>query len=459
MTTLPRGSAAASHAKHISPMNRILAPLFALVMTVAALEARAQALALDQIDGIVAVVEEDVILRSELQLAVNNIKTRFADRPDQLPPADVLEKQVLERLITMRLQLQRAASAGVRVSDAELEQTISRILQQQNVTMEQMRAQLQRDGISYEEFRTQLRDELTVSRMQQTFVQSRVAVSETEIDILLDSEASGGQSEVRLAYLLVALPDGATPAQIDAARTKIEGVRALIERGEMDFSAAAIRYSDHQTALEGGDMGWRGVDEIPPLFANVLPTMKPGDVSQPLRGPSGYSLLRLVETRDDSAPQKVTEYNARGLMVRITELVDSDKARAKVESARARILAGEDFAVLAKEISDDTISRNQGGDMGWFQLNAWGTAVANEMSTLSDGQVSEPFQSEAGWHIVERIGTREQDVTVEARRNKARETLAKRKADEEYDRFLRQLRAEAFIDNRLLGDEAATPAT
>lgn len=458
MTTLPRGSAAASHAKHTSHMNRILTPLFALVLTVAALDARAQALALDQIDGIVAVVEEDVILRSELQLAVNNIRSRFADRPDQLPPADVLQKQVLERLITMRLQLQRAASAGVRVSDAELEQTISRILQQQNVTMEQMRAQLQRDGISYEEFRTQLRDELTVSRMQQTFVQSRVAVSETEIDILLDSE-SASQGDVHLGYLLVALPDGATPEQIEAARTKIEGVRSLIERGEMDFSAAAIRYSDHQTALEGGDMGWRGVDEIPPLFANVLPTMKPGDVSQPLRGPSGYSLVRLIETRDNNAPQTVTEYHARGLMVRITELVDADKARAKIDAARARILAGEDFAVLAKEMSDDTISRNLGGDMGWFQLNAWGTAVANQLSALGDGQVSEPFRSEAGWHIVERLGTREQDVTVEARRNRARETLAKRKADEEYDRFLRQLRAEAFIDNRLGGDTAAAPAT
>ena len=439
-------------------MNRILAPLFALALTVAALDARAQALSLDPIDGIVAVVEEDVILRSELNLAVNNIRKRFADRPDQLPPADVLEKQVLERLITMRLQLQRAAAAGVRISDAELEQTISRILQQQQVTMEQMRSQLQRDGVSYEEFRTQLRDELTVNRMQQTFVQSRVAVSETEIDILLDREA-GGSNQVHLGYILVALPDGATAEQIDAARTKIEGVRGLIERGEMDFSAAAIRYSDHQTALEGGDMGWRSVDEIPPLFGSVLPTMQPGDVSQPLRGPSGYSLIRLIETRDDNASQKVTEYHARGLMVRMTELIDADKARAKIDAARARIVGGEDFAVVAKEVSDDTISRNQGGDMGWFQLNAWGTAVADHLSGLVDGQVSEPFRSEVGWHIIERLGTREQDITVEARRAKARETLAKRKSDEEYERFLRQLHDESFIDNRLGGATAATPAT
>lgn len=429
-------------------MNRILPPLFALALVVAAPFVRAQALPSQQIDGIVAVVEEDVILRSELERAVGNIKSRFADRPDQLPPQEVLDKQVLERLITMRLQLQRAAAAGVRVSDSELEQTISRIVQQQNITMDQLRSQLARDGVSYEEFRTQLRDELTVNRMQQTFVQSRVAVSDTEIDIALASDANA-QGEVHIAYLLVALPDGATAEQIDAARTKIEGVRSLIERGEMEFSAAAIRYSDHQTALEGGDMGWRAVDEIPPLFANILPTMQPGEISQPLRGPSGYSLMRLIERRDDSAPQKVTEFHARGIMVRITELLDAQKAKAKIDAARARIVGGEDFAVVAKEVSDDTISRNQGGDMGWFQVNAWGTAVANQMNALTDGQVSEPFQSEVGWHIVERMGTREQDVTVEARRNKARETIAKRKADEEYDRFLRQLRSEAYIDNRL----------
>lgn len=438
-------------------MNRLSATLFApafLLLALVASQVHAQALPTQRIDGIVAVVEEDVILRSELNMAVNNIRARFADRPEQLPPADVLERQVLERLIVMRLQLQRAASAGVRISDAELEQTVQRIVQQQGITPDQLRAQLARDGLSYEQFRTTLRDELTVSRMQQTFVESRVSVSDTEIDILLGSDA-GADSEVRIGYLLVALPDGATPEQVETARTKIEGVRALIERGEMDFSAAAIRYSDHQTALEGGDMGWRRVDEIPPLFASVLPTMSPGEVSQPLRGPSGYSLMQLIERRDQNTPQTITEYHARGIMVRITELLDRDKAKARIDAARARIAAGEDFAVVAKEVSDDSISRNQGGDMGWFQLNAWGTSVANQISQLTDGQLSEVFPSEIGWHIIERLATREQDVTETARRNKARDTIVKRKADEEYERFLRQMRAEAFIDNRLA--PASTP--
>jgi peptidyl-prolyl cis-trans isomerase SurA len=359
----------------------------------------------------------------------------------------VLEKQVLERLIVMRLQLQRAEQAGIRISDIELEQAISRIAQQNSLSIEQLRVQISKDGISYDEFRQQLREELIAQRLRQSLVQTRVAVSETEIDIALASE-SMKKGQVHVGLILVGLPDGATAEQIEAAKTKIDGIKSLLDRGEMDFNAAAIRYSDHQTALEGGDLGWRSFDEIPPLFANLVQGMSDGDVSQPLRGPSGYSLLKLIETRENQA-QSVTEYNARGLMVKTNEVVDSDAARAKAQALYERLQAGEDFAELAKKESEDNITRNQGGDMGWFPLQAWGTAVAENLEKLKDGEVSQPFPSEAGWHILKRIGTREQDVTEEAQRNVARETIARRKADEEYDRFLRQLRDEAYIDNRL----------
>ena len=428
-------------------MNRILSALAALLLVLSTSVAHAQALSLDPIDGIVAVVEEDVILRSELNRAVNNIRAQFATRADQLPPADVLEKQVLERLIVMRLQLQRAEQAGIRISDIELEQAISRIAQQNNLSLEQLRTQISKDGISYDEFRQQLREELTVQRLRQSLVQSRVAVSETEIDIALASE-SMKRGQVHVGLILVALPDGATAEQIEAGKTKIDGIKALLDKGEMDFNAAAIRYSDHQTALEGGDLGWRSFDEIPPLFANLVQGMSPGDVSQPLRGPSGYSLLKLIETRENQA-QSLTEYHARGLMIKTTEVVDSDAARAKAQALYERLQAGEDFAAVAKEASEDNITRNQGGDMGWFPLQAWGTAVADNLEKLADNEISPPFPSEAGWHILQRLGTREQDITQEAQRNAARETIARRKADEEYERFLRQMRDEAYIDNRL----------
>lgn len=428
-------------------MNRIRSALAALLLVLSMPVVHAQALSLDPIDGIVAVVEEDVILRSELDRAVSNIRLQFADRTDQLPPADVLEKQVLERLIVMRLQLQRAEQAGVRISDIELEQAISRIAQQNNLSLEQLRTQISKDGISYDEFRQQLREELTAQRLRQTLVQSRVAVSDTEVDIALASE-SMKKGQVNVGLILVALPDGATAEQITAAKTKIDGIKGLIDKGEMEFSAAAVRYSDHQTALEGGDLGWRSFDEIPPLFANLVQGMNNGDVSQPLRGPSGYSLIKLIDTRQQTS-QSVTEYNARGLMIKTTEVIDSEAARVKAQALYERIQAGEKFEDVAKAESEDVITRNQGGDMGWFQLQAWGTAVAENLEKLEDGEVSAPFPSEAGWHVIQRVGTREQDITVEAQRNAARETIGRRKADEEYERFLRQLRDEAYIDNRL----------
>jgi peptidyl-prolyl cis-trans isomerase SurA len=428
-------------------MTRILASFLCLVLATAATAPAAQSLALDPVDGIVAVVDDDVILRSELDRAVANIRTQFAERSDQLPPPDVLEKQVLERLILMRLQLQRAESAGVRIGDLELEQAISRIAQQNKITIEQMRAQLAAEGSSYDEFRQQLREELTAQRMRQQISQSRVNVSDTEIDIALASE-SMKKGEVHIGVILVGLPDGADAEQIGKAKTKIDGIKSLIDRGEMDFNAAAIRYSDHQTALEGGDLGWRSFDEIPPLFANLVQGMSAGEVSQPVRGPSGFTLIKLLETRDQTS-KSVTEYNARGILVQTNEVVDAEQAKAKADALHARLVAGEDFAELARKESEDAITRNQGGDMGWFQLNAWGSAVAQNISALKDGEFSQPFQSDVGWHIVQRLGMREQDVTEQTRRNAVRETIARRKADEEFDRFLRQLRAEAYVDNRL----------
>lgn len=428
-------------------MIRLPARLIALALLLGASPITlAQALHTTPIDSIVAVVEEDVILRSELDQAVHNIRLRLADRTDQLPPPNVLEKQVLERLVMMRLQLQRAEDMGLRVGDIELDQTVSRIAQQQGVTPDQMRAQLARDGINYQDFRQQLRDELIVSRLQQNFVQSRVTVSESEIDNAL--AARGDQNQIHLGYLLVSMPDGASPEQIETARTKIEGIRSLITRGEMDFAAAAMRYSDHQTALEGGDMGWREADEIPPLFTNVLSSMQKGDISQPLRGPSGFSLIHLIDTREQGV-ETLTEYRARSIMVRATDLVTREQARSKIDALLARIQGGEEFAAVAREASDDQITRSQGGDMGWFPLNAWGPAVANVLTGLTDGQVSEPFQSDVGWHLIQRIESREQDITQEAQRNRMRETIVRRKADEEFDRFLRQLRDESYVDERL----------
>ena len=433
-------------------LSSVLAGLLALSFALAPTAAHAQATA--PVDAIVAVVDEDVILRSELDRAVNTILAQYASQPEQLPPRDVLERQVLDRLVLNRLQLSRAQSTGIRIGDAELDQAIQSVASRNRMTMDQLRQRLAADGLGYDEFRTSLREEMVIERLRQRYIQSRVQVSEAEIDQLLAVRAVGGP-EVRLANIVVAVPDGATADQIATAQKKISGVRDVIARGELTFSAAAIRYSDGQNALEGGEIGWRAFDAIPPAFAGMLQAMKPGDVSEPVRGPNGFQIVQLVETRE-AGQQTITEYNAKGLLVRITPTLPAEAARQKVEELHAKLLAGEPFADVARASSDDTLTRADGGDMGWFAINAWGSAIGNQLQAMTDGQLSQPFQSEVGWHIIQRLGTREQDVTEKNRRNQAREIIAQRKAEEEFERYLRQLRSEAYFDSRLAAPAAAS---
>src|SRR5690606_19146546 len=254
-------------------------------------------------------------------------------------------------------------------------------------------------------------------------------------------------------HILVAVPDGATPEQVQLAQDKVEGIRKVIGEG-MDFSAAAIRYSDAPNALEGGILEWRGFDEVPRLFAETLQVMQVGEVSQPLRGPGGFHLVKLVDKRD-GGQQTATEYKGRAILVRVNELVGDEEARRRIDAARERILAGEDFADVARDVSEDTLTRDRGGDLGWFKAMVYGTAVGEQVLALGDGELSQPFRSEAGWHLLLREASREQDITEEVLRNNAREMIARRKSEEEWERFLRETRAEAYVDIRLSSSAGA----
>lgn len=409
----------------------------------------AQSASSSPVDSIVAVVDEDVILRSELDRAVANITGQFTAHPEQLPPRDILEKQVLDRLVLMRLQIGRANDSGIRISEAELQQASNTIASNNHMTLEQLRQRLATDGLSYEEFQASLHDDMTVQRLRQRYAQSQVQISEAEVDQLLATQEIGG-SELRLANIQINVSDGATPDEIAAAKAKIEEIKGSIERGEIGFRAAAARYSQAQNALDGGEIGWRSTDAIPPAFAAMLKQMQPGQISEALRGAGGFQIVQLEEVRA-AQPEKITQYRASDIMVRTTDTVNAEAARQKIDALRDRIAAGEDFAKVAKEASDDTLTRNSGGDMGWFQAEQWGGAVAAQIVTLADGDVSPVFESEIGFHLLKRIGTREQDVTDQNRRNKAREIIGQRKSDEVYERYLRQLRADAFVESRLGG--------
>jgi len=266
---------------------------------------QAQSAGVSAVDGIAAVVDEDVILHSDLDRAVSNIVAQNARQSAQLPPRNVLEKQVLERLVLQQVQMARAESMGIRVSDAEIEQAVQSVATQNQMTVDQMRLRLQQEGIAFAEYRGNIRDEILLQRFRQGYLQSRIQISETEVDQLLATREIGG-SEYRLANILVGLPEGATPEQAATAQQKIQGISQVIAKGELDFRAAAIRYSDAQNALDGGEIGWRTLDAIPPVFASLVREMKPGQVSAAIRGPSGYQLINLVEVRSQQA-QQITE--------------------------------------------------------------------------------------------------------------------------------------------------------
>ncbi len=440
----------------LTTQNSILSLLLPLSFLVAAPAVHAQgAPQTASVDRIVAVVDDDVILKSELDRAESNVKQQYAGHASQLPPEDVLQKQVLERLVLAHLQLERAKESGIKVSDAELDQSVQRVAASNKMTVAQMQQRLAADGMTNDEFRKSMHDEIVIQKMQQSVIQTRVAVSDSEIDNELASQHAGGP-QVHLAHILIALPANPTPEQIKTAQGKIDGIKELIEQGKMDFSAAAIRYSDSQNALEGGDLGWRSLDEVPPAFTEVIKTMKSGQLSTPIRGASGFQLLKLVETRDagHAATQQVTEFHAQNLMVRVGPGVTAEQAKAKIDALRAQLVAGADFATLAKKNSDDNSTSDKGGDMGWFPASAWGSAVEAQIQQLKDGDVSQPFQSDVGWHLMKRLGTRTTDASAQAERNTARETISRRKSQDEYDTFLRQLRSEAYVDIRLTTDKS-----
>lgn len=439
-------------------MTRTLPALLATVLAFSGVSAPVLAQQAQPLDRIAAIVDEDVILQSELQRAVSNIKNQYAGREAQLPPDAVLERQVLERLVLVKLQVARAEGSGVRVGDEELNHAINSIAQQNGTNVDGLRQRLAQDGIGFADFRNSVREEITTQRLRQSFAQSRISVSEGEVDAAL-AQQSANDVQYHLAHILVALPDGASAEQINTGQSKIDGIKALLDKGELDFAAAAVRYSDSPNALEGGDLGWRSVDEIPNAFTSQLQTLKAGDVLGPIRGPSGFQLLKLVEVRNSSqgAAQTVTEFHARHILVRVTDQLDEAAAKARIETLRARIAGGADFQEVAKESSDDANSRGQGGDLGWFPADAFGPDFGRQVESVSDGGVTSPFRTDAGWHIVQRVATRQTDVGDENRRAQIRETIGRRKLEDEYNRFLQELRGDAYVSFRS-GDRAENSA-
>lgn len=396
------------------------------------------------LDRIVAVVDEGVILQSQLNDAVRSVQQQYASQPGQLPPLDVLQRQVLDRLILMKLQVQKADDQGIRVSDADIDQAVGAVAQQNKMSAEQLRAAVEQEGSSFASFRDQLREQLITQRLHESVVRDSVNVTDSEINNLLASPTYKA-GEIHLAHIQISTPSGANPSDNQAAEAKAgQAINAI--RGGMDFNAAAIRYSDAQDALEGGDLGWRRMDEVPPAFADAVANMKVGDISPALKGPTGYHILKLIEQRAPSR-QVVPEFHARQILIKPSEIVTPEQARQKAQDLYARIVnKHEDFSKLAKDESKDNTTANNGGDMGWFPQQAWGSVIGQQIAQLKDNEVSQPFQTEAGWHVLQRLGERQSDLTDQIERDQARQAIGNRKAEQAYENFLREMRSSAYVD-------------
>jgi len=394
----------------------------------------------------VALVDEDVILRSALDLATAGIVDRIRASGETMPPMNLLESQVLERLIIREIQIQRAMQTGIRVSDADIDQALVTLSQQNGMTLQQMRQVIESDGEDFAEFRRNIGEELMTERLRQRIVASMEPISETEVDILLASEDQAG-GEYNISHIMIGLPDAPTPQQVEAAQLKAEDIHERLENG-LDFASAAISYSDGQEALEGGEVGWRDLNSVPAFFADAVRGLQPGQITEPIRSPAGFHILKVNGFREERQVV-VKEYNARHIMIEIDELMTPRLAMDTILEVKQKLADGEDFELLAKQYSDDPTSANLGGDMGWFPPEAFGERIYQTLIAMKPGDVSEPFQTEAGWHIMELVDTREVDRTEEAIRAEAREQIMRSKADQEIEKVLRQFRDEAFVETRL----------
>lgn len=410
------------------------------------------------LDRIVAVVNDGVILQSQLNQTMGTVALQISNSGGKPPPQQVLAKQVLQRLILNALLVQKGQENGVRISDAQVDATVASIAKQNKMSVPQLQAAMQHDGVDYTAFRDQLRDQLMVREVQQQVMQQSAQVSDAEIQNLIASPAFK-QGEVHLARILIGLPEGANADQIAAAKAKADKIEGELKLGK-DFASVAVSESTAPEALDGGDLGWRRVDELPPAVQQIVSALPEGGITEPLRDASGFTIIKLVGKRSPDTKQIVTEYHARHLMIAPSALLDAQAAHQKITQLYHEIVDNHaDFAALAKQDSDDPTTANAGGDMGWFTQNDWGTDLAKMLTSMQPGQVTPPFQSPDGaWHIVQLLGTRQADRTKDIEREQARRAIAARKGQQAYEQFLRDLESSAYISIKApeLADAAPT---
>lgn len=402
------------------------------------------------LDRVIAVVNEGVVLQSQLDSQTALITERLRGQNTQMPPADVVRQQVLERLILQEIQVQRATRLGVQVPDEMLNEALRDVAKRNNINFDDMPRALEAQGMDYASYREEMRREIMLSMLRQRDVYPRIYVSPRELDQAL--ERSSGQADANTEYdvshILLSLPESATTAEMAKVEDLARDIYRRATQGE-DFGQLALAYSKAQSALERGKLGWRKRDQLPQFIGDLVAKMNAGDVAEPVRTPTGFHIIRLDGTRGgDTGPVMVEQIHARHILMRPNEVQDDATTRQRLEAIRTRILAGEDFGALASVTSEDPGSASRGGDLGWNVPGTFDPAFEKVLGDLKDDEISEPFRTQFGWHIVQVLGRRTHDQSDEVRRQKVLTALRESKVDEETELWLRRLRDEAYVEIR-----------
>lgn len=423
-------------------IKKIISPLFAGLML---LNSPVKA---EILDTIIAVVDDDVIMASELERKIDRISRESAQRGAKLPPSAELEKQVLERLIMMNIQLQSAERNGIKVDDTMLNHAVSNIAAENKISLEDFRKTIESEGYDFDQFREDIREEITLSRLRQRQVDSRVFVSEREVKNYLATQSQQGNDveEFRIQHILISVPEEADKSQRQEIKTRANDIMEKLKSGA-NFAAIATEVSDAGNASEGGDMGWMEASRIPSLFSSTISELKQGELGKILKNDSGYHIIKLMGKRSSDI-QIIPQTHARHILIRPNELISEAEAKERLVQLKERILAGADFSELAQSHSDDKASAVQGGDLGWSSPGKMVPVFEKEMAKLDDNEISEPFKSQFGWHLVQVLGHRQHDGTEELINARARAAVKKRKIEEERQSWMIKLRDEAYVEYR-----------
>ncbi len=396
------------------------------------------------LDRVVAIVDDDIIVESELSQRMESVRVQNRDK--DMPDSAALREQVLERMITESVQLQMADRAGIRISESQLNDAMSRIAGQNNMTLGEFQQAMVKEGVSFNFAREQIRNEMRISRVQQYQVGERIEITDQDIDYFLASDIGriASAAEYRLRHILISVRSGAAPQEYKEAESKADKLVAALRDGA-DFGKTAMAESQGRTALNGGDMGWRKDAQLPSIFADIAPEMSVGDISDPIRTASGFHIIKLEDKRGGNS-QLIQQAEVRHILITPNEVRDQDQARELINQIYERLKAGADFAELAREYSDDPGSGASGGDLGWVSPGDMVPEFEQAMDVTPTGELSTPVRSQFGWHVLQVTDRREADIGEEVQRNQVRQMLYGRRFEEELPIWLRKIRSEAYVD-------------